>query len=375
MKFKNNLPKGLVSVGVADTIGNGFSALFWLLIASFLLPNEYGELSYFIGIAGIISMVALFGTQNSIVVYNAKNVNLNFTFNTISILVGLIGLIVIGLIANRFDVGFLIIGYIMHILGTGYVLGKKKYNYYVMLVILQKFLTFTLGLGFYFTFGSQSLLIALALSYVGYSFVIIKGFQDSTFNLTLLKEKIKFISNNYMLSISTGLNTQIDKLLIGPILGFAILGNYALALQIVTVLFIIPGIVYKYTLSHDASGIRNKQLKKYTIIFSIITCILTIIFAPVIIPEFFPKYENVTFAIQIMSVGVIPSTIVIFYTSKLLGMEKNKLVLIANLIQTLVLITGLIILGHIFGIEGLAFSFLLSQIVEFLIYFSMRKKF
>tara|TARA_B100001123_G_C15327016_1_gene1029892 strand:+ start:1140 stop:2267 length:1128 start_codon:yes stop_codon:yes gene_type:complete len=375
MKFKNNLPKGLVLVGLADTIGNGFSALFWLIIASLLLPNEYGEISYFIGIAGIISMVALFGTQNSIVVYNAKNVNLNFTFNTISILIGIIGLIAIGLIANRFDVGFLIIGYIIHILGTGYILGKKKYYYYVILVILQKFLTFALGLGFYFTFGSQSLLLALALSYVGYSIIIIKGFQDSTFNLTLLKEKIKFISNNYMLSISTGLNSQIDKLLIGPILGFVILGNYALALQIVTILFVIPGIVYKYTLSHDASGIRNQQLKRYTIILSVITCIITIIFAPIIIPELFPKYENVIIAIQIMSVSVIPSTIVIFYTSKLLGMEKNKLVLIANLIQTSVFITSLIILGQIFGVIGLAFSFVLAQTIEFLIYFSMRKKF
>ena len=169
MKFKNNLPKGLVLVGMADTIGNGFSAFFWLLIASLLLPEEYGQISYILGIAGMVSMLALFGTQNTVIVYNAKNVLLNSTFNTISILSGLIGLVVVGIITGRIDTGFLIIGYIMHVLGTGYILGKKNYNYYVTLVILQKFLTFALGIGFYFMFGPESLITALALSYIGYS--------------------------------------------------------------------------------------------------------------------------------------------------------------------------------------------------------------
>ena len=55
-------------------------------------------------------MIALFSTQNTIVVYNAKNVKLNSTFNTISLVGGIIGLIAIGIIQNRLDTGFLIIG-------------------------------------------------------------------------------------------------------------------------------------------------------------------------------------------------------------------------------------------------------------------------
>ena len=64
--------------------------------------------------------------------------------------------------------------------------------------------------------------------------------------------------NNYWINVSGAVGGQIDKLIIAPILGFALLGNYSLALQVVAILFVIPGIVFKYTLSHDATGIRNK---------------------------------------------------------------------------------------------------------------------
>lgn len=374
MKSKINFPKGLFLVGFTDTVGNGFSALFWFLIAGFLLPEEYGQISYVLGIAALISMVALFGTQNTLVVYNAKNVKLNSTFNSISMLGGLIALIIVGIFQNRIDVGFLIIGYILHILGTGYILGKKNYNDYAKLVLLQKFLTFALGIGFYFAFGVESIIFALALTYVGYVYIVFRGFRDSKFNLSLLREKIGFIINNYVVSISTALDGQVDKLIIAPILGFVILGNYSLALQVVTILFVIPGIVFKYTLSHDATGNRNKKLKTYTIILSVITCVLTIILAPILIPSLFPKYEEAVPAIQIMSIDVIPATIAYFYMSKLLGMEKSKFVLIGKLSKVTTFVIGFLILGLTFGIVGLAISFVLAQTIEVLIYFSLRKK-
>tara|TARA_B100000686_G_C16800964_1_gene986023 strand:- start:1119 stop:2264 length:1146 start_codon:yes stop_codon:yes gene_type:complete len=375
MKFKTNLPKGLFFVGFTDTIGNGFSAIFWFLIAGFLLPEEYGEISYIIGIATLVSMVTLFGAQNTIIVYNAKNVKLNSTFNSISLLGGTAALVVIGFIENRFDIGFLIIGYILHVIGVSILLGKKNYSLYSKLILLQKFLTFVLGLGFYFIFGVEGIIFGLALSYIGYSYIIVKGFQDSQFNLSLLKQKIGFILNNYVISITAALDGQIDKLIIGPILGFAILGNYSLALQIVVLLYLIPSIVFKYTLSHDAVGQANKKLKIYTILISISVCIITIIISPYVIPSFFPKYEDVVLIVQIMSLDVIPGTIALLYTSKLLGIEKSKYVLIGKLSKTSVFVIGFIVLGSYYGIIGVAISFVLSQIVELIIYLSIRKKY
>ena len=122
------------------------------------------------------------------------------------------------------------------------------------------------------------------------------------------------------------------------------------------------------------TGNRNKKLKTYTIILSVITCVLTIILAPILIPSLFPKYEEAVPAIQIMSIDVIPATIAYFYMSKLLGMEKSKFVLIGKLSKVTTFVIGFLILGLSFGIVGLAISFVLAQTIEVLIYFSLRKK-
>ena len=50
--------------------------------------------------------------------------------------------------------------------------------------------------------------------------------------------------------------------------------------------------------------------------------LLAITTSPLIIPEFFPKYIDTITAIQIISLGIVPGTISMFYVSKFLGIEK-----------------------------------------------------
>jgi O-antigen/teichoic acid export membrane protein len=61
------------------------------------------------------------------------------------------------------------------------------------------------------------------------------------------------MSNNFLLDLSYILDRQTDKLIIGPLFGFIILGNYYLALQVLSMLAIIPAAVQKFTLSEDSS--------------------------------------------------------------------------------------------------------------------------
>ena len=53
--LKNKLfaHKGLVLIGSTDIIAGAISAVFWLVVASLLLVEEYGEISYFISIASL----------------------------------------------------------------------------------------------------------------------------------------------------------------------------------------------------------------------------------------------------------------------------------------------------------------------------------
>ena len=356
--------KGLVSIGFADIIGTGISSVFWLYIAATIEPESYGEIHYFIGLAGIASHIALFGTQDTITVYATKNVKIQSTFYLISLTVGMVSSLVIILVFYRIDVGLFIFGYIINTLVIGDLLGRKLYSSYSKFVLTQKILTLVLGIGFFYVFGVNGIIYALALSYGAFIIRVFKVFKEIKIDFSLLKPRLGFIINNYSLLIVRGFGGQLDKLIIAPLLGFMLLGNYSLDLQITGVLLIFPEIMFKYFLPHDSSGNRNKRLKKITVLVSICITIASVTLSPHVIPAMFPKYLGVVNAIQIMSVSIIPSAISVIYISKFLGLEKSKFVLLGSLLSVITTILGIIILGGILGIIGLALSFLLSALVK-----------
>ena len=352
--------KGLASIGFADIIGASISAFFWLYIAATIEPESYGEIHYFLGIAGIASYIALFGTQHTITVYTTKNVKIQSTFYLISLIAGTISSLIIILVFYRIDVGVVIFGYIINTLAIGDLLGRKLYSSYSKYILTQKILTLVLGIGFFYVFGVNGIIYALALSYGAYIIRLHRVFSKIKIDFSLLKPRLGFIINNYMLLIVGGFGGQLDKLIIAPLLGFMLLGNYSLALQVIGILMIFPQIMFKYLLPHDSSGNQNKKLKKMTVIVSICVTIASVTLSPYIIPTMFPKYLDVVVAIQIMSVGVIPDTISILYTSKFLGLEKSKFVLLGSLLSLITITLGIITLGNILGVVGIALSFLLA---------------
>ena len=123
---------------------------------------------------------------------------------------------------------------------------------------------------------------------------------------------------------------------------------------------VFSSIVFKYILPQDSSGIKNKNLKKATILISILIAILSSIFLPIVIPHLFPQYIETVEAIQIISFSVIPGTISMLYTSKFLALEKSKYVLMSKILTIVIMIIGFITLGPIFGIIGLAITLVIS---------------
>ena len=78
--------KDVGTIGGADVFGNLMSAGFWFYLASQIEPSSYGEIHWFLGIAGMFSSFALFGTTNTLTVYTAKKIQIQSTLNLISIL-------------------------------------------------------------------------------------------------------------------------------------------------------------------------------------------------------------------------------------------------------------------------------------------------
>jgi O-antigen/teichoic acid export membrane protein len=111
--------KDLTNIGTADIIGTIIAAGFWFYLAILISPESYGELFYLLSITGIVSYLTLIGSKNTITVYLAKKIQIQSTFNFISLIGALIGFIILFLIFDRIDIGFLVIGYTINNLVIG----------------------------------------------------------------------------------------------------------------------------------------------------------------------------------------------------------------------------------------------------------------
>ena len=242
-----NKVSGLLSITTADIVGAGITAIFWFILAALMLPEEYGQIHYFMGIAGLAYGISLIGTSEVVTVYVAKKIQLQSTLVFLGLIVGCISAIIISIIFSRVDVSFLLIAFILNDLAIGYLLGKKFFSQYSKYIITQKSLTLVLGILFYFIAGADGIIFALALSYIHFIIIIIKIFKNSVINFTLLKKHVNFVGNNYLIHISGTVRSQVDKILIAPLIGFEILGNYALALQAYALLMVFSNIFYCFT--------------------------------------------------------------------------------------------------------------------------------
>jgi len=365
--------KGLLSIGFADIVGSAISGLFWLYIASQVNPDVFGELIYFISIAGLAQLVSLIGSSNALTVYTAKNVKIQSTLFLISLLATAISLATITIFYNRIDAGLLAVGFVLFSLVNSVILGNKLFVKYSKLVLSQKILTLILGLGLYFVFDVYGIIYGLALSYIPHLVIFVKEFSRTKIDFTLLKTRRGFIINNYVMNLTAGLGGTVDKLIIAPVLGFALLGNYSLAAQMLTMMMMFSAVVYKYLLPLDASGESNKKIRQIALVISIIIATLGVTILPNVIDWLFPKFIDAKDAIQIMSLGVVPGTVSILYGSKFLGMEKSKIVMIPKLVSLGIVIGGFLYFGPIYGTVGLAWVIVTALTWESIFLFIMNR--
>jgi len=355
--------KGILSLSVGDYGGAIIVSAFWFLLAFLISPEEYGEIHYFIGIAGLAFSISLLTTQETIVVYTAKNVKLAPTLFLISLIAGGIAAVVVAALFSRVDSSFLLLGFIVNDLAIGYIVGKKLFTKYPKYFLLQKSLTFVLGISFFYLFGVEGIIFAIALSYGHFLFIIAKVFRTSSIDFSLLKKHRGFIGNNYFMNVSGAVRSHIDKIIIVPLIGFEILGNYALALQIYAVLMIFSNIIYRYALPHDASGTSTRKIKLIGLSYAVGVSMLGFTILPMIVPQIFEKFNDIGPAIQIISLAIIPTTIGLFYTSQILGREKSSVILASRILGSISIIAMLVVLAPLYGMVGAASAFVLSALV------------
>jgi len=357
---KNKALIGLSTIGFGNIIGGAISSIFWLVLAGMLDTESYGQLSYFLAIMGVFSVVAMVGGQYTMQVYTSKGLKIETTLYLVSTISSLIVGLILYFIFNDIGLTLLIISVSLLNFYFAELIGKKLFSKYSLMIILQKILFVIFSLSLYYVIGLEGILIGYALS----NFIFIKHvyniFKKEKFNLTFLIEKKKIIFSNYLTELTATARNHIDEILTVPLFGLMFLGNYFLAIQIITLMNIIPGIVIKYTIGEDSRGISTSKIKYITIITSFLLAIIGALILPTILPIFFPQFTETVLLIPILCFAIIPRTIFVMLMSSFLAKEKNLHNVIGNIVTISLLVVGISISYLFYGEIGVAYSYLIG---------------
>jgi O-antigen/teichoic acid export membrane protein len=352
--------RSITTIGSSNVIGTAITAVFWISIAGLIGTDSYGELSYFLAIIGISSVIASVGGGYTMQVYAAKGIKIESSLYFIGIIASTIAAIVLFVIFENFGVSISVIGIVAFNFILFEILGKKLYKKYFKIFVTQKILFVILALTFYFAFGPEGILVGYGISTLLFLQIIYKSFKNNKVNFSIIRERINFLTHNYIAEMSGTARNHIDKLIIAPLLGFAFLGNYFLGLQVLALMLIIPAIVFKYTLHEDSVGKSTGKIKILTIVVSFFVMLLGIFVAPLVIPIVLPEYSTAVNLIPILSLAVIPRTISTMIVSSFLGQENSKYVVIGNIITFGVLVTSIFPLAELFEITGVAIAYVIG---------------
>jgi O-antigen/teichoic acid export membrane protein len=367
--------KDLTSLGIANIVSTGISGLFWFYLAALMGSENFGELSYLLAIAGIAATIASVGSGYTTIVYTAKNVNILPATFIITIVGSATAAFAIYLGLINPAISAYVLAYVVFNLGTATLMGLKQFKKYAIYLISQKILMVTLILLLYQFYENNGIIFGYAISFLIFVPIIYKEIKQKGIQFSVIKPRLGFMLNSYGTDLVKALSGHTDKLIIGPLFGLSLLGNYYLGMQFLVLATLIPGIVMQYTLPRDSSGQNNDKLKKIIIIFSIFIAIIGIIIGPSLINWLFPQYAETAEIIQIMMIVIIPRTISLTFMSKFLGAEKSKLVIIAAIIFLGVQIPAIILLGEAFGVIGIAISLVLAETIQAVFYVISNKIF
>ena len=359
--------KGLRSIsqiGVATTAGNAIAAFFWIYMADLMGQEDYGELGYLLSIAAIASTISIVGGQWTMSVYTAKGVRIESSLYFISIITSTVSAIILYFLFENVGMSVYVIGVVIFNLFVAEILGKKRYKTYSKIFFLQKIILVILAILLYYILGAEGVLLAYGISYLVFTSRIISALRNHEFNFGLLRQRFKFWMFNYIIQLSNSARAQIDILLIGPLFGFALVGNYFLGLQVLGLFLILPLIIFKYTLPQDSSGSSTKQIKIITVVTSIGFALLGIFVAPEVIPLVLPEYVDTVELIPLLSLAIIPRTVTTMLMSGFLGKENNMHLLVGNLIAFSIVVLGILYLPEYFDIVGLAIAYVLSVTIQ-----------
>ena len=236
-------------------------------------------------------------------------------------------------------------------------LGLTQYKKFMIFSILKSVSFFIIPLLLYFVFGIYGIIFGMAIgNFIG-SIPFFKEIKIKSF--LGLKNYSKVLIHNFGVNAGAQLSLMVDKLLIFPLFGLFVVGVYQFNLQVFIALSILPGILGQYLISEESKGVGHRKLSLLVIISSVLLTIVSIVLAPILVPIFYPSYSEGIESLQIMIIAIIPHSIGVTFSAKLLAKESTKIGYEA-IVKVGSLLILLAVLGQFYGLEGLALAVLIS---------------
>ena len=355
--------KNFSYLSIGQIIATGFHALFYFVFAALLEPEIYGQMSYWIAIAGIVSLISRIGMPYSVTVFQAKE---NYTFvqqaNILIVITSGIGSIFLLFIEPY--AALLSLGFSFFFMNQYNLLGLKQYKKLAITIIVRSILFISLPLVFYFYMDFIGIILGLAIANLigSISYFKLLRFKLLRFKINSFSELIKnskVIIHNFGVESSTTLPTVIDKLIIVHLLGFTVTGIYQFNIQILIGLAVIPQLLHGFVLSEESSGNISPKLLKLVFLVSVLVVIISVVSMSFLVDSLFPKYVDGVISLQIIVISLIPLSLASVFTARLQSQEST-LVGYSLIIRIGTLVVLLIFLGSWLNLEGLSLAVLIS---------------
>jgi len=353
-----------MALGSGNLISTIILGLFWFFLAALIPKEEYGQIGYLMSLANVVFPIAMLGLGITIVVYEAKKENIFPAAFVIVLLTSIIAAILVSIIFQNWVVGLLVIGLSLFEIISLALTSKSRYHAYSLHFALRAGITVFFALILYPIWGINGILVGY---FIG-TLIVLKEFfslrESRKFEFSKLRSKFRFTLNLYFNRISRVVFQWGDKLVIGNLFGFVLLGSYYFAAQYMIVLEIIPRAIRLYLIPQEAAGTDNKKIKFFAVGVSCVIAVVSIFAAPILINLLLPQYQESIIPIQIMSIAVIPRSISTIQQAEFLGRENSKVILVGGILQAAVYFVLIFTLGTLFELVGLAIAFLVAILLR-----------
>lgn len=367
---------------------------FWLIAARLYSADEVGLAVILITTSGLISTIARFGIDMSIVKYYSDSVDKRNVLNTFlttivisTVLVSIVVILYLEVFSNTLDAYrdsllfillFVIISVLFNVntvLSSVFISARKTIYFFIINTISSSFkiflsvmLTGLLSTGIFLSWG-LSYFLGYILSIFGLRKIIPGYSLRPTIDIPFVKRTANFSFANFLVNIIGNLPPYILPLIIARYFSSAEVAYYYVSFSIVSFLYAIPAttsLSLFAEISHEKNNISKKYFSelKRTAIIAIPIMVILVLFGNDILTIYGQNYSTAgSTLLSIFAIATVFIAINNFYTTHLRVEGRLVELILVTIIPSLGILTisfALMALTNI-GISGIGLSFLISH--------------